>query len=122
LPVGKLFTPKAIEMWDALCSDGRHVAAIGGSDDHQGGVGMGAFYSPIGSPTTMVFASELSAAAIIEGIKNGRTVVKLQGPSDPGPASRSYDTRAAALLCVWLAARRRRAITSCLCECSPRAL
>ena len=31
----------------------------------------------------MVYASELSVAAIVEGIRASRTVVKLQGPGDP---------------------------------------
>jgi hypothetical protein len=44
---------------------------------------MGYRDSAIGSPTTMVFATELSAQGIIDGIKNGRTVVKLQDPTDP---------------------------------------
>ncbi len=80
---GFVFDNKAIAMWDDLCAQGRHVAAIGGSDDHSGGNDSSAFHSPIGNPTTMVFASELSAAGILAGIKAGRTVVKLQGPGDP---------------------------------------
>ncbi len=80
---GSVFTPKAIALWDELCSGGVHLAAIGGSDDHDGGQAKGAFASPIGSPTTMVYARELSAAAILEGVRSGRTVVKLHGPDDP---------------------------------------
>ena len=52
-------------------------------DDHKAGVMLGQFQSPIGNPTTMVLADELSVAGIIDGVKNGRTVVKLQEPSDP---------------------------------------
>ena len=59
------------------------MAPIGGSDDHSGGKAMDAQASPIGNPTTMVFATELSAAGIVEGVRQGRTVVKLQGPADP---------------------------------------
>lgn len=82
-PTGRIFTPRAIEFWDALCDAGSHAAPLGGSDDHKAGVGLGNFDSPIGSPTTMVYADELSVAALIEGIRNNLTVVKLQGPSDP---------------------------------------
>lgn len=80
---GVLFNRSAIAFWDAICARGRHAAAVGGSDDHSGGVVMGFRDSPIGSPTTMVFADELSVQGILDGIKRGRTVVKLQDPTDP---------------------------------------
>lgn len=78
-----LFFSRVIARWEDLIADGRHVVAVGGSDDHRAGTGTGAFDSPIGSPTTMVFAEELSAAAILEGVRRGRTVVRLEGPDDP---------------------------------------
>lgn len=78
-PVGGLFTDDAIAFWEAR----GHVAAIGGSDDHRAGRDLGFSESPIGSPTTMVQASELSIQAILDGIRQRRTVVKLQGPEDP---------------------------------------
>lgn len=77
------FVPRAIAFWESLLAQGLHVAAVGGSDDHRGGQGTGAMDSPIGDPTTLVLADELSAAAIVDGIRHGRTVVKLQGPDDP---------------------------------------
>lgn len=80
---GKAFTPRAIAFWDALCDAGSHAAPLGGSDDHKAGVELGTFDSPIGSPTTMVYANGLSVAALLEGIRNNRTVVKLQDASDP---------------------------------------
>jgi hypothetical protein len=80
---GYIFTRDAIAWWDALCDRGAHAAALGGSDDHKGGRDLGLFDSPIGNPTTMVYADELSVESIIRGIRDGRTVVKLQGPSDP---------------------------------------
>lgn len=80
---GFLFTEQAIAFWDDLTATGRHAAAIGGSDDHRAGVDLGSFQSPIGDPTTLVFAEELSAAGILAGIRAGRTVVKLQGKDDP---------------------------------------
>lgn len=78
-----LFNDDAITFWDSLCDQGRHVAPLGGSDDHKAGVDPGALGSPIGNPTTLVFASELSVAGIMDGIRAGRTVVKLEGPDDP---------------------------------------
>jgi hypothetical protein len=80
---GQIFDESAISFWDALCARGHHVAAIGGSDDHRAGVDLGAFDSPVGDPTTMVEADGLSVAGILQGVRTGRTVVKLQGPLDP---------------------------------------
>lgn len=81
-PVGFLFHGLAMQFWEKLLEKGSHAAAIGGSDDHRAGKDTSG-QSAIGSPTTMVFARELSVAGILEGIKAGRTVVKLQDPSDP---------------------------------------
>jgi MYXO-CTERM domain-containing protein len=80
---GSLFFRSATSMWEDLVMAGQHVVAVGGSDDHRGGTGTDRFDSPIGSPTTMVFARELSSAAILECVRLGRTVVKLEGPDDP---------------------------------------
>ncbi len=79
----QIFYEPASRIWEELASQGAHVAAIGGSDDHRAGQDPGAFGTPIGSPTTMVFATELSAEGILTGIRNGRTVVKVRGPGDP---------------------------------------
>jgi len=80
---GTLFYRSATTMWEDMLLAGHHVVAVGGSDDHSAGTGTGAFDSPIGAPTTMVWATELSAAAILEGVRRGRTVVRLEGPGDP---------------------------------------
>ncbi|MGB8222599.1 MAG: CehA/McbA family metallohydrolase [Polyangiales bacterium] len=73
----------AIDFYEQMCADGSHAAALGGSDDHDGGQGSGALYSPIGTPTTMVFANALSVDAILEGVRSGRTAVKMNGIDDP---------------------------------------
>lgn len=80
---GLLFGDAALAFWDGLLDRGSRAAPVGGSDDHQAGQGTGQFASPIGNPTTMVFADSLSWPAIVEGVRRGRTVVKLQGPADP---------------------------------------
>ena len=70
-----LFTDSAIDFWDAQNDRGARLCALGGSDDHKAGIDLGAGQSPIGSPTTMVFADELSEAAILNGrprVPNGR--------------------------------------------------
>lgn len=87
--LGWVFSPQAIEHWDHLCAMGHtQIAPIGGSDDHHGGanetqVGPWRAGSPIGNPTTMVLAANLSHAAVIDGVRNGHTVVRMYGPTDP---------------------------------------
>ena len=81
--VERLFVPRAIEMWDGLLDQGYRIAPIGGSDDHRAGMGTGFTDTPVGSPTTLVLADELSEAAIMDGIRKGRTIVNLRGPDDP---------------------------------------
>ncbi len=79
----RLFTPGALAMWDAALDGGARIAAIGGSDDHRAGTGTGTTDTPLGSPTTLVLADNLSEAAILDGIRAGRTIVQLRGPDDP---------------------------------------
>lgn len=78
------FFPRAIALWDMELAAGHRLAAIGGSDDHNAGMNMTSTGSPIGSPTTLVLADNLSEAAIIDALKHGRTIVDLQGPDAPG--------------------------------------
>lgn len=81
--VERLFVPRAIELWDQLHDQGFRVAPVGGSDDHRAGEGTGLTDTPLGSPTTLVLADNLSEAAILDGIRRGRTIVQLRGPDDP---------------------------------------
>lgn len=74
---------RAVGFWEDLCANGSHASAIAGSDDHKGGQDQGAFDTPIGTPTTMVYATDLSVDAILEGVRSGRTVVKVFGPDGP---------------------------------------
>lgn len=80
---GQLFRDRAIGFWDALLDRGVKVPAIGGSDDHRAGVPTGSFQSPIGNPTTYVRAAELSERGILDALRRGATVVKLQDRDDP---------------------------------------
>jgi hypothetical protein len=81
--MGRFFSESAIAYWDWVLSQGHHAAAIGGSDDHRAGKDPGLTGSPISEPTTLVHAKALSVPALLEGIRDGRTVVKLQGMDDP---------------------------------------
>jgi hypothetical protein len=80
---GAIMLPGALGFWDSLCAQGHHAAALGGSDDHHAGESTGMFATKIGEPVTMVYAKELSAAGILEGIRNNRTAVKLRSAADP---------------------------------------
>ena len=81
--VERAFTPGAIALWDQQLDAGHKIAAIGGSDDHSAGAGTGVTDTPVGSPTTLVYADGLSEAAIVDAIRHGRTIVQLRGPDDP---------------------------------------
>jgi hypothetical protein len=65
--------------WYARLNEGHHITAIGGSDDH----GARSPRSRVGSPATVVYARELSEAALIEGIRSGRVYVRTRGPEGP---------------------------------------
>ena len=84
-------------MVEAGLDGGGTASAVGGSDDHSAGTGSGLTFSPIGEPTTVVYAQQLDAEGIVEGVRRGLTVVKLGGPEDPmvelrGPAWPSHST------------------------------
>lgn len=81
--MGALFNDPSTVFWESLTSKGMKVAAVGGSDDHRAGREDTPYQSPIGQPTTLVWASELSAAAIVDAVARGHTVVKAQGLADP---------------------------------------
>jgi len=82
-PTGALFTPSAIAFWDALCADGRRLAALGGSDDHKAGEGLGTFETPVGTSRTAVWVEELTVDAVLDGIRAQRTQVLLDGGESP---------------------------------------
>ncbi len=82
-PVGRLFFEENLATWESWLDRGARVAPVGGSDDHQAGEDRGPTASPIGSPTTRIYADELSVAALTDGLRAGRTMVQLQGPDDP---------------------------------------
>jgi hypothetical protein len=76
------FTKTAIAFYEARLAAGDHVAAVGSSDSHQADQAS-VTSAPIGRATTVVRASELSRPAIAQGIRDGRTYVKLYGNDGP---------------------------------------
>jgi len=81
--VPNIFNTLAILQWEGLLSSGHKITAIGGSDDHLGGHGSDPLYSPLGAPTTVVYAEELSARGIFEALKAGHVYVIAEGPQGP---------------------------------------
>jgi len=71
----------SIALWDHQQDLGFDFAIRGGSDDHQGGQGSGDTYAPIGTPTTVIFANELSSQGILEGLKAGHAFLITDGPN-----------------------------------------
>jgi hypothetical protein len=69
------------KFWDAQLRDGHRLAAVGGSDSHNGTSPPGPPGS-IGWPSTVVEANELSVPAILNGIREGRTFVDLTASHD----------------------------------------
>jgi hypothetical protein len=55
----------SLRIWQRLLRQGRRVVAVGGSDSH-------GKHQPVGSPQTVVHASELSPSAIVNGLRCGR--------------------------------------------------
>ena len=71
----------AVRYWEGWLDRGYKVGATGGSDSHY----IWTSVSILGSPSTYVYASENSEAAILEGIKAGRTFISHQPPTFNGP-------------------------------------
>ncbi|MBI4461545.1 MAG: CehA/McbA family metallohydrolase, partial [Acidobacteria bacterium] len=71
-----------IPFWEEQLSQGHRITGIGGSDVHQPDAPASSY--EVGIPTTVVYARELSEAAILEGIRAGHVYLKLKGPDGPG--------------------------------------
>ncbi len=67
--------------WDSQLRAGHRLAAVGGSDNHNATIPPGE-PAAIGWPVTGVEADELSVAAILNGIRSGRTFIDLTGSRD----------------------------------------
>jgi hypothetical protein len=76
------FTKTAIEFYEARLAAGFHIAAVGSSDSHQADQ-ADITTAPIGKATTVVSASALSQAAIVEGVRADHTYVKFYGNDGP---------------------------------------
>ncbi len=66
--------------WARLLNRGHRLTAIGGSDEHTVDAPQD---QNLGTPTTVVFARELSEAGIVEGLKSGRVYIRTRHPRGP---------------------------------------
>ncbi len=73
---------QALAVWDRLLREGRRVTAVGGSDKHQPPFTGELGWYELGTPTTWVWAEELSIPALMEGIRAGRVFIS-EGPEGP---------------------------------------
>jgi hypothetical protein len=71
-----------IPFWQAQLNEGHRVSAIGGSDDHSLPEVAG-LRGALGVPTTVVYTSELSERAVLDGIRAGHVFLKVKGPQGP---------------------------------------
>jgi hypothetical protein len=67
-----------IPFWQEQLNLGHRLTAIGGSDNHQPLLAPEAT-NAVGHPTTVVYARELSTAAILAGIRSGRVFIDVAG-------------------------------------------
>jgi len=70
-----------IPFWDKELNEGCRLTGIGGSDNHRPMEPLDRM-SSIGMPTTVVYASELSTPAILNGIRAGHVFIDLGGTRD----------------------------------------
>ena len=66
--------------WASLLNRGWRLTAVGGSDEHTPDESGD---RTIGTPTTVVWARELSEPALVEGLKSGRVYIRTRGPRGP---------------------------------------
>ncbi|WP_158747997.1 CehA/McbA family metallohydrolase [Acidobacterium sp. S8] len=70
-----------ISFWEKYLSQGYRIVAIGGSDNHNALIPAGT-RSAIGSPTTVIYANDLSVDSILDGIRKGHVFIDLSASRD----------------------------------------
>lgn len=69
-----------IPFWHDRLNDGHRLTGIGGSDSHDPGTQVSRIgASKLATPTTVVYARALTQQAILDGIRDGRVFVDVQG-------------------------------------------
>lgn len=67
--------------WEGQLNQGRHITAVGGSDNHDAGIPHDK-PSAIGRPATVIHAEGLSTEALLAGLRAGRVFIDLDGTRD----------------------------------------
>lgn len=82
------------DFWYDKLNHGYRITGIGSSDNHDPAAGPDK--APIGRPTTVVYARELSQSAVLDGIRAGNVFIDVEGTRDRmlEVAVRSRRTRA----------------------------
>ncbi|HEY1646559.1 MAG TPA: CehA/McbA family metallohydrolase [Terracidiphilus sp.] len=70
-----------VPFWNKQLNDGCRLTGIGGSDNHRP-LTPPDQPSSVGSPTTVIYATELSVPAILAGIRAGHVFIDTQGTRD----------------------------------------
>jgi hypothetical protein len=73
---------RSLAYWEALLQKGKRPTLVGGSDKHQGTFDGTLSAYEVGTPTTWVYAQNLSEQAILEGIQRGHVYLS-RNPSGP---------------------------------------
>lgn len=81
---GLLKSPlSGIPFWENLLNAGHKVTAIAGSDNHNADLRSDSGrHTAIGEVTTVVFANSLSQHDLLQGLRNGRAFIDLEGSAD----------------------------------------
>jgi len=77
------FTPLAIDFWEKKLDQGYKIAPVGGSDAHKAGSADSVTESPVGEPTTVVYADELSEAGVKRAVRARHSYMKMFGADLP---------------------------------------
>lgn len=70
-----------ISFWEKYLSQGYRVTAIGGSDNHNAQIPAGD-KSAVGSPTTVIYAKDLSVESLLDAIRAGHAFIDLSASRD----------------------------------------
>ena len=70
-----------ISFWEKYLKQGYRITAIGGSDNHNAQSPAGT-RSAIGSPTTVIYANDLSVPSLLDGIRKGHVFIDLSASRD----------------------------------------
>ncbi|NOZ48805.1 MAG: CehA/McbA family metallohydrolase [Chloroflexi bacterium] len=70
--------PATVDMWTQWLNAGYRITAIGGSDFHFTVSGADAHHPAIHLPRTLVYAEQLSAAAILRGVRRHHVYVSME--------------------------------------------